>query len=223
MSYMNQKSLMAVLTVVAMVFATGCQTKQTTSSVNSQADLAFAGGADRPPTPTTLNAMARLLIGQNRDTEAAGVLRRVMLEHPNFVPAYVEMAGIHMRRGHVDRAIATLATAHRISPKDPVVLNNIGMCWMMKNDAETALRYFVQASEVDPENGRYWSNQAVALGTIGRYDESLAFYMKLMEPAEAHYNVGVLCKSRNDLARAEIEFQRARDLGFVFEDEEKQG
>jgi tetratricopeptide (TPR) repeat protein len=47
---------------------------------------------------------------------------------------------------------------------------------------------------------------------MGQYDAALACYEKVLSPADAHYNLAILSRARNDHARSEIEFERAAAL-----------
>jgi len=68
------------------------------------------------------------------------------------------------------------------------------------------------AAAAGPDNTRYRANVALALGMSGRYDECLAAYEQILHPADAHYNLAVICDSRNDTERAVAEYARALRL-----------
>ena len=73
-----------------------------------EANAEWLMGSDRPPSAQTLHSMARVFASQGRDAEAEFVLKKVMADHPGFMPAYVEMAEIHMRQRQVESAIGVL-------------------------------------------------------------------------------------------------------------------
>ncbi len=83
---------------------------------------------------------------------------------------------------------------------------------MIKHDYEEALKYFQQAAWVAPDNARYVGNLAMAQGMMGRYDESLKTYQRVMMPAKAHYNLGVICEARQDYERATQEYATAQRM-----------
>ncbi len=97
----------------------------------------------------------------------------------------------------------------QVRPKDPVLLNNLGICLMLKEDYVAAARRFIDASAVVPEDPRYRANLASALAMQGRYDEALALYLQVVSPCDAHYNVAVLCEARKDSVRANQEYKQA--------------
>ncbi len=147
---------------------------------------------DRPPTVKTLYAIAEILASQGRDNECELVLKRILREYPKFLPAYNSLAELQMRQRHVNEAIKTISKGLAISPRDSVLLNNLGMCWIIRRDYEKSLVAFTTAAGVVPENVRYRANMAVALGLMGRYEESLALFKQILPEGQANHNVSVI-------------------------------
>ncbi|MHC4562274.1 MAG: tetratricopeptide repeat protein [Planctomycetota bacterium] len=202
-----QLALLAVLT--------GCEEQarpNITPTDKSLVDAEWAKGAERPPEPRTLFAMAKLLVAQGRDDQAYYVLERLITEHPKFVMAYVEQASIHMRHRRLAAAETALKRGLRASPNDGVLLNDLGMVHLFLRDYKGALKDFRKATGVAPDNTRYRANMAMALGMLGRYEECLAVYEQVLMSADAHFNLGVICEARNDTQRAEQEYAKYRQL-----------
>ncbi len=154
-------------------------------------------------------ALARLYKSQGRDAEAASVLARIIQDYPTFLPAYYELAEIQLRYQKTAEAMRVISAGLKVSPRDPILLNNLGMCLLLKQDFAAALVQFRKAAAVAPGDARYRANMAMALGMMGRYDESLALYSQILPPAEAHYNLAVLCEGRKDNQRASSEYAQA--------------
>jgi Flp pilus assembly protein TadD len=173
-------------------------------------ELAAIG--DRPPTLKTRYAMARLLAAQGRDAECETVLQQILTESPGFMPAYCDLAELQMRQQRMDDAVHTLGAGLQVDPHNAILLNNLGFCHVMKNDFAKALDFFTEAAAVMPQNARYRANMALALGMLGRYDESLALAKQVLAPAEAHHNLAVICAARGDPLRAAKEQARADAL-----------
>jgi Flp pilus assembly protein TadD len=172
----------------------------------------FDKAADRPPTPRTLYAMAKLLQSQGKDSEAQYVLARLVSDHPKFLPAYVELASLQMRNGAPAVAEQTINQGLKVEPNDPVLRNNLGMLLALRHEYEAALDQFIYAASLAPENSRYLANKAMAMGMLGRYDEALELYSSILGPQQAHHNVAVLCEARKDAERAQIERAAAQAL-----------
>jgi Flp pilus assembly protein TadD len=160
-------------------------------------DLDFQAQAGRPPTTKTLWAMADILATQGKDSQCEYVLNRIIQSDPEFLPAYNGLAELQMRQGHTNAAIQTLQNALRMAPDDPILLNNLGMCRLVRRDYEDALRVFDKAAAIAPENTKYRANMAVALGLMGRDDEALVLFSQILPEDQTIHNLSVLQQARN--------------------------
>lgn len=200
--------LRPILACALLVVSGACST---TPSEEDYAPNSFDRAVDRGPTVATLHATARVMAAQGRDGECEVVLEKLIAEHPDFLPAYNELAELHMRNGSLLSAQAALEVGLQRAPKDPTLLNNMGMTLLLQQRYEASLEYFTRATAADPGDARSRANMATALGLLGRADESLALFYQVMHPEDAHHNVAVLCRSIGDERRAELEFARAAD------------
>ena len=149
-----------------------------------------------PPNAKTLYSMASILASQGKDTDCEFVLRRCIHEHARFTPAYNSLAELQMRQGRVNEAIDMLSQALRIRPQDPVLLNNLGMCLLVRKEYENALDHFTRAAGLVPESEKYRANMATALGLLGRHEESFALLQQVLPEDKARHNTEVLRKAR---------------------------
>ncbi len=152
---------------------------------------------EQPPSAKTLYVMSDILAGQGKDTECEFVLRRCIGQYPKFTPAYNRLAELQMRQGRIHQAVDTLSRALETRPSDPVLLNNLGMCLLVRKEHEKALGYFTQAAGLVPESEKYRANMATALGLMGRFEESLALFQQIIPDPQARQNVEVLRKARS--------------------------
>ncbi len=139
----------AVSCVVAaclLVIVSGCGWMRPADGAPS-ADTAddFGSSADRPPTVKTLYAMSQIFASQGRDNECQFMLKRILIMNPHFMPAYCDLAELHMRRGQVAQATKVLNAGLARSPRDPVLLNNLGMCRFFNSDWERACEHLSDA------------------------------------------------------------------------------
>ena len=162
----------------------------------------FQKHANRPPTSKTLFAMADILATQGRDKDCEFVLKRIIQENPKYLPAYNSLAELQMRQGRINTAIDTIHDAFRINSEAPLLLNNLGVCWIIRGDYEKALEMFTKAAGIMPENTRYRMNMAVALGLIGRYEESLSLFKQVLPEEQAYHNLTVLRENREKIVPA---------------------
>jgi tetratricopeptide (TPR) repeat protein len=159
-------------------------------------DKEFAEGAGRPPTTKTQYAYARVLASQRQDGACDALLTKLISEHPRFVPAYLLQAEVRVRMRRTDDAILILRSALIMAPHDPILLNNLGMCYLMKSDCPGAFNCFVDAASIQPSNTRYRANMALSLGLLGREEESESLYKMVIPIQDAEHNVAVLNTAR---------------------------
>lgn len=215
----------ALAAALALLCLSGCQSQSFNTRTSDQPrpeDIEFAKGSERPPTPQTLYAMARLLIKQNRSAEAQSLLAKIIRQDRRYLPAYVDLAQLQLADKQAEAARQTLEAALAVSPEDPVLLNDLGMVRMSEEDYGEAAYLFSRATAVDARNPRYQANMAAATGMAGRYDQCLETYLQIMSPADAHHNLAVICQARGDAARAEKEAKLAKDLAAVAAPGQKQ-
>lgn len=205
-------ALILALTLALLTAQSGCQLYSKTETQPNPFVDEFAAGKDRAPTPQTLYAMARLLVARDREPQAQFVLNRLIDKHPDFVPAYVDLAEIQMRSGSNADALQTLNAGLGVSPGNPLLLNNLGVCQMVCEDYAAALVSFTAASEAAPDVKRYRANRGVVMALMGDYDRALAVLTEAHYPADAHRNLAVICRANGDEERAAEEFRRAAEL-----------
>jgi Flp pilus assembly protein TadD len=157
---------------------------------------------DLPPSAKTLYSMAKLLGAQGKDTECEFVLRRCMTQYPQYTPAYNQLAELQMRQGRVHEAIDTLSSALNLRPHDPVLLNNLGMCFLVRKEYDKSLDCFTEAAGCVPESKKYRANMATSLGLMGRYAESLALFQQILPSDQAKQNAEILRKAYDKQAGA---------------------
>ena len=172
----------------------------------------FAAGADRPPTPRTLQMMARLLSENGRADQAEYVLLKALEQNPGYLPGYIELADLQIRSQRYPAAVATMEKAHEIAPKDPVIANNLGVLYLRSKRFAEASEAFNTAVSIDPDEARYRGNLALSLGLQGMYRESYEAYSVVLGPSEAYWNIGVISEARHDMTRAEAFFNMSHRL-----------
>jgi serine/threonine-protein kinase len=187
-----------ILIAAALAVFSGCSHEHNrrdgASPITAPAEDPF--DPDRPPTAQTLYVMADVMIAQGYDKRAEILLQRIGQEYPDFRPAYNTLAELQMRQRRIPEAMKTLEAGLKINPSDAVLINNLGMCWLIRKDFEKALEYFTQAAGLSPENTRYRSNMATSLALMGRRDEALALYQQILPKEEALENIRLLCEKQ---------------------------
>ncbi len=195
----------ALAVCVLCLWLVGCQ--ESVKSKNNEKynlnsnDSDFEKGANRPPSVKTLYSLADILSKQGKDAQAEIVLQKIIQEHPEFLPAWNSLAEAQMRQHHIDKAIITLSKAQKFGPNDPVLLNNLGMCYMIRQEYDRALEMFTAAAAIKPENARYRANMAVSLGLLGRDDEAMSLYKQILPDDQAKHNLNIIRAARAEKAK----------------------
>ena len=174
-------------------------------------DRAFDEGVNRKPTAETLYAMSKILAAQGKEGTYDYTLSRIIEQYPRFMPAYCDLAELRVRQKRVEEALDIVEDGLAEAPKDPVLLNNLGMCRLLRGDYELAGDAFRSAVVISPDDARYRANLAASLGLLGRYEESYSLYAQLMPSADAHHNVAILAETRLDVDRAAKEYRKAEE------------
>ena len=190
----------ALLGIAAGSLLSGCATDP---SKLDESKSYFDGGALRDPQSTTIVLMGRVLNAQGRTDEAEFVLRRVIVEYPDFPAGYSELAELLMKDNRNQEATLLLEQGIEVVPANAMLHNDLGMCYVVSEDFQSAADSFARARELNREDAAYTANLAMVRGLQGNYDDSVALYSEVISVAQAHQNVAVLAEARGDLARAE--------------------
>ena len=169
----------------------------------------FDEGGNRVPTVATLHSLARILAARRNDPQCELVLLRLLSDHPNYLPAYNELAELRLRHDRPAEALQALEAGLVVAPKDRTLLNNRGMLHVLQGAHEEAVLAFEQALEIWPEDVMLHSNRALALGMSGRQDEALAAYLQVFPPERAYHNMAVIARAAGDEKTAAIHMARA--------------
>ena len=81
--------------------------------------------------------MTKIFIHQRRFNDAELLLQKIISQNTKFIPAYHDLAEIKIRNRRTNEAVEILSQALKENSSDPKTLNNLGMCWMIR-DIEAA-------------------------------------------------------------------------------------
>lgn len=209
MSYLKAGVIMAklnyirpflIVSVICLICFSGC--KESVKSKKSEhlskihSNSEFDKETVPKPTAKMLYVIANIFASQGKYAECEAVMKRIIHEYPEFFPVYNSLAGLQLRQGRKIEAIKTMYAGLDIRPEDTILLNNIGMCWLLCMKNENALEMFTKAAGIMPENTKYRANMAVALSLMGHYEESSSLFRQILPQEDADYNVNAIRKTK---------------------------
>ena len=128
-----------------------------------------------------MTAWMALLLGactsapQNEDAD----LSQQIGSHNPQAAAYNAELGIgYLREGDVPRAKAKLLLAQKQDPDSPDVWDSLAFFYETTGDTKEAERLYLKAIHLDPKKGGALNDYGVFLCKVGRYSESLSYFLK---------------------------------------------
>jgi len=130
---------------------------------------------------------------------------------PHYLPAYESLAALYVAMKDHSHAVATYQKAAQAFPNEPRVFYELGMCHGGEKEWDLALRNLARAAELDPENRKFVDALGWMQARAGRYDDSLATFMKVHDEPEAHYKLACMLEHLNQIELCKQHLQAALD------------
>lgn len=148
-----------------------------------EAQLAAGGaGAETPPSPAGPMAPTQTQGAAPAGAPPAGAapmiarindLKRRLQADPKDAAALLELANVYHEVGMFEQAIGFYEQAMAITPNDPDLLTDLGICYQKLRNNDHALELFARAQSIDPKHWQSLYNTVVVLAfQLGRLDEA---------------------------------------------------
>ncbi len=180
------------------ILSSGCATTQATSGLISHDNYGGDVGTEAP-NAKTLYSMAKIFVSQDKYRQAEMILFRSINDFPEFTPAYAELANLYMKQERVEDARITLRTAVEKNDRDPLILNNLGICELLLGDYQEAQQHFNRAVALFPQEQKYTANLALALAMNGDMVTSYQVYRKVLPQEKVDHNMNVIAKMKPEV------------------------
>ena len=105
---------------------------------------------------------------------------------------FIGLARLQHRMGKTNEAIQLYRRALESHQDDPVILNDLGICYATIKHFDDAIDVLSMATRLSPEREMYANNLAAALVQANRADEALNHLRRVRAPEIANYNIGFL-------------------------------
>lgn len=115
-------------------------------------------------------------------------------------------------------ALRHLLMADELSPKNPLILNNLGMAYYFKGKKDIAKQHIEKSLELDPKNSDARNNLASILFTEKKFDEAIKQYDLILADLlynhtyRAHYNLALIYLEKSDFKKAQFNLEQSIGL-----------
>jgi Tfp pilus assembly protein PilF len=134
-------------------------------------------------------------------------------EHNPQLPGVARrLAVLYSKQGDTEHARAEFQIALQQQPHDADLLNDLGNFHYQLGQNVEAEKYLRQAVAIDPKHKRAWVNLGKVLSQLGRYEESCEAFAKVVRPAQAAANVGILLAKEGKIPEARQVLHKALTL-----------
>ena len=148
--------------------------------------------------------------GESREealSQARKLYDQALKSDPKCLDAYKGLAQLEQARGNYEGALDYYHKALAINPKGASLWYELGVCQARHANWPAAVESLQQASNLEPSNRTYVKNLGFSFAKNGRYDDSLACFMRIMDEGQARYNLARLLhyEKQDDLSRIQIQ------------------
>lgn len=199
-----RKSLMAVLTAVALAGSSGCLSDNGPGS-----RLGFSGKKPHPAeqlspefreaqktfrknTPKALLAWARYQEDVGEYAEAIRRYRELSIAYPDNIEARLGLARVENTTGRFAQAEEILKELAARYPENTQVQLELGHLYSNREDWNAATAAFEQACRVSPHDQLCRYELGIALARNGLFDDALPHLTFAVGSPAAHYNIGYI-------------------------------
>lgn len=171
-----------------------------------------------PGNTSALEGVGLLLLQERRYDEARQHLTAALAADSERWQCHNGLGVLADLDGNHETAITHFRQALDVSSGAPGladkarVLNNLGYSLYLKNDRESALKYFHKALYNDPGFDRAWENLGLVYTRQGDYYRAVDAYSHVMDKPQAYNNIGFLCMINEEYKCAEHYFNIAIKL-----------
>jgi type IV pilus assembly protein PilF len=123
-----------------------------------------------------------------------------------------------LAQGNYPNALRELLIAERLAPRNPVIQNNLGLAYFLRDRPETAAEHLQKALKLQPDYSEARNNYARVLIELTRYNQAIGELKKVLndltydDPAKAWVNIGLAHFRKKDFASAKNSFIEAIKL-----------
>ncbi len=214
------RACVLLLASCGLAFATvaGCQDAWSRDrlGMKGQDGLIEPANVESEPQP---NILPKTYIAAGRLAESRGDLllavsmyrKATGLDHDD-ANAYNRLGLVLDRLGQFQSADAALQTAVDLAPEKAYLRNNLAYNYILQRRWKEAEEELRRALECQPSFARARINLGFVLGRTGEYDQAMREFLRVLPPASAHYNLGLMYEINRRYRLARASFAQALSL-----------
>jgi tetratricopeptide (TPR) repeat protein len=177
-----------------------------------------AAVAQNPECGTSHYNLAVGLLGQKKYDEAESEFLEAIECSPSLAEAYVQLGGIYLQRGDLDRCLDYNKQAIHSRAGFAEGWGNIGFVQLQKGNVDEAITALEKAIRFNPKFIQAQATLANAYLMNGQIEESIDMNLKVLrqEPnfAVAHNNLAIAYMEKGEFELAAEHCKNAQELGY---------
>ncbi|HOY69330.1 MAG TPA: type IV pilus biogenesis/stability protein PilW [Methylotenera sp.] len=132
--------------------------------------------------------------------------------------AHTDLGAVYFQQKQYEIALEEFGLATKIDPNYALAFNGLGLVNAELGKDSDADSNFKKAVQIDPNNSESQNNYGTFLCSRSRFDESIPHFLAAVKnplyatPAIAYTNAGVCSARKNDMANAEVYFNKALQI-----------
>lgn len=142
-------------------------------------------------------------------TQAVELYKDQEVHNEALVEAYTGLGIINDLYGQYDQSKLNYYAAIKLSPKNPIVLNNLGYSYYMQQMWFQAEAEFKKALHAENNYKPAWKNLGLTYARQENYPAALDALEQVMKTAEAYNDIGYICMISERYTQAAYFFRKA--------------
>jgi Flp pilus assembly protein TadD len=205
--------------VLALLALSGCQkswseqkmgTGRVERTAHSKPDVDQVQPEPEPKIlPETYLAAGKLAEMRGDLALAAAVYRKAIALNHQCLEGYNCLGVALDALGQYKQAEEALLKAIELAPDKAYLRNNLAFSYMRQGRWKDAEPLLQRALELQPDFARARVNLAMVLAQEGRYDQAQEEFLRVLPPASAHYNMGLIHEANHQYEQARSSYAHA--------------
>lgn len=139
-------------------------------------------------------------------------------EDKNLAVKYLQVGSSQLESGSYPQALATLLKAESLDPENPVIQNNLGLAYFVRDHFDEAISHIQKAIEIKSDYSDAYNNIGKVYLEMGDHTNAIINLEKALSdltytsPEKPLVNLGTVYFKLKNYKRAEVYFEKALSL-----------